>query len=488
MRNNIILATDSYKLTHWRQYPGGTRTVYSYFESRPGARFPETVFFGLQAILAQNLMDYRVSQLDVLEAQALSEAHFGRDLINADGWYHILREHHGKLPVRIRAVPEGTPVPTGNVLMTVENTDPAVPWLTNAIESLLTHVWYPSTVATLSRQIKKDIDHFLRETGCDPALADMMLQDFGYRGAATHDAASIGGAAHLVNFRGSDTVPAMRFLEHYYDARLDGLAYSVPATEHSVMTARGRDGEPEVLAQVLDAYPAGIVSVVADSFDVYRFVSEYVCGAFADRILARGGTFVVRPDSVTTEHPTPEAEVLWIVRRLEERFGSTANTRGYKTLDPHVRVLWGDGIDRDGIWRILKTLAAAGYAADNMACFGMGGGLLQKVNRDTQRFAFKCSAMEDGRGWRDVRKEPLDQSKRSKAGRMQLSRFTDEHGDPSYRTLPLGTRVAIPANLRIGRHGDDRRTCAEDVLETVFEGGEIRRRQTLDDVRRRAAL
>src|SRR6185437_14499322 len=174
----------------------------------------------------------------LVEAVNLGRAHFGADLVNEAGWRRVIGDHDGYLPLRIRAVPEGTPVPTGNVLMTVENTDPELPWLTNAVESLLTHVWYPSTVATLSRQVKKDIAHWLEATTGSTDGADLMLQDFGYRGAATHDAAAIGGAAHLVNFLGSDTLPAMLFAQEHYGASFDGLEYSVPATEHSVMTAR----------------------------------------------------------------------------------------------------------------------------------------------------------------------------------------------------------------------------------------------------------
>jgi nicotinamide phosphoribosyltransferase len=152
--DNIILKTDSYKLDHWQQYPKGTTRVYSYMESRRGAQFPYTIFFGLQYILRKNLAGRVVTQRAINEADALCKAHFGTDtMFNRAMWMHILRSCDGKLPVRIKAVPEGTLVPESNIMMSVENTDDACAPLTNGIESLLTHVWYPSTVATLSHQV-----------------------------------------------------------------------------------------------------------------------------------------------------------------------------------------------------------------------------------------------------------------------------------------------------------------------------------------------
>src|SRR4051812_25592879 len=262
-QSNVILATDSYKLNHWNQYPKNTETVYSYLESRNGAQFPYTVFFGLQAILKQYLEGAVVTIGDVQAARELARAHFGNEaLFNRDGWVHIVRDHGGKLPLRIKAVPEGTPVPTGNVLMTVENTCPECFWLTNAVESLLTHVWYPSTVATLSRTVKQTIDRYLDRTAETRDALPFMLHDFGYRGASSHESAAIGGLAHLVNFVGTDTLPAMLLGIDTYEAELETLAFSVPATEHSVMTAEGRDGEMEIVDRLLNEYPTGILSVV----------------------------------------------------------------------------------------------------------------------------------------------------------------------------------------------------------------------------------
>lgn len=461
---NLILATDSYKLGHWKQYPENTQGVYSYFEPREGAEYPETVFFGLQSILRRQLAGAVVRRPDIEFAARLAEAHFGTDeLFNRAGWEYIVNEHGGKLPVRIKAVPEGTPVPTGNVLMTVENTDPACFWLTNALESILTHVWYPTTVASRSRFVKKMLAHKLKTSGADLGGLQFMLHDFGYRGATTHDAAAIGGAGHLVSFAGTDTLPAMELALWDYGADLSTLAFSVPATEHSVMTALGRDGEFKIVDRLLENHPAGILSVVADSFNIYRFV-DAMGNQFKDRIMARDGVFVVRPDSVTTMDPTPAALTLTILQKLWNAFGGTVNEKGFKVLDPHVRVLWGDGIDPYGIEKIVNLAMLDKFSAENLV-FGMGGGLLQKLNRDTQRFAFKAAAQKRDGTWHDVQKTPLDATKLSKAGRLQLHKTIDGQ----FKT------VSIDA-------------AANDQLRTVFENGELTNLTTFDEVRERAAI
>lgn len=417
---NIITQTDSYKIAHWNMYPEGTEYVYSYFESRKGAKFDNTPFFGLQYILKKYFTGVVVTQAKIEQAAALCKAHFGNEAyFNRKGWEYILKTHGGKLPLRIKAVPEGTPVTVNNVLMTVENTDPQVPWLTNYVESILTHVWYPATVAALSRNTKEMFAAFLDRTSDNPAAINFMLHDFGYRGVSSDEGAGIGGAAHIINFLGTDTVHAMEFAMDYYNADINGLAYSVAATEHSIMTARGPNGEDAILDDLLNKYPTGILATVADSYDIYNYVENLICGKYKDRILARDGVLVVRPDSITPIHTTPESETLWIVQTIANKMGYTINKKGFMVINPKIRVLWGDGIDKDGIEKILTVLEKAGFSAENMV-FGMGGGLLQKVNRDTQRFAFKSSAQCRNGTWHDIYKMPKDLSKASKRGRLAL--------------------------------------------------------------------
>jgi nicotinamide phosphoribosyltransferase len=462
--DNLALATDSYKLNHWNQYPPNTQTVYSYLESRPGAAHPYTVFFGLQYIL-KHYLEGGISWDDLAEASELAAAHFGAPgRFNYQAWSALKSKYGNKLPLRLKAVAEGSVIPTGNVLLTVENTDPDFFWLTNYVESLLLHVWYPTTVATRSRAVKQMLSNYLDETSTgDKSGLPFMLHDFGYRGVSSHESAMIGGAAHLVNFVGTDTLPAMLFAKKYYDASYDTLAFSVPATEHSVMTAMGEDGEHSVIDRLLDEYPAGILSVVNDSYNYQRHV-DWLCTDFKDRILAREGVFVTRPDSTPTGM-TPADVVIDIANRFWHAFGGETNAKGYKVLDPHVRILWGDGIEPDGIESILKGLAFHSFSAENMATFGMGGGLLQKVNRDTEHMSIKSSAQERDGVWYDISKSAP--GKFSKAGKLALI-----ERDGTIQTVPWSKLGHQP----------------HDLLQTVFENGEIVKTYTFDEVRANAAL
>jgi len=459
--NNIVVCSDSYKWTHYVMYPEGTEAVYSYFEAREGATFDETVFFGLQYYLKKYLEGVVVTPEKVEFAAALAAKHFGNeDYFNRAGWQHILDKCGGMLPLRIKAVPEGTPVPTSNVMMTVENTDPACYWLTNYVETILTHVWYGSTVATLSRHVKKMMANYIEETAETDAGLPFMLHDFGFRGVSSVESAAFGGAGHLVNFMGTDTVAAMVLPMEYYSA--DVCAFSVPASEHSIMTALGPEGEREIIKRLIEKFPTGILSVVGDSYDIFRTTAEIVGGEFKEQVLAREGVYVVRPDS---DEPVPT--VLKVLAILDEKFGATPNAKGYKVLNPKVRVIWGDGLDYKMIESILKAMKRAGWSAENIV-FGMGGGLLQKVNRDTQRFAFKsCAQMRNG-VWYDIWKDPVDKSKVSKRGRLALQRVSGAHG-AAYKTVQ-------EAN------------ATEDVLCTVFENGRLLREYTFEQVRQNAAL
>jgi nicotinamide phosphoribosyltransferase len=461
MQKNIVTASDSYKFGHHGMLPKDTEYVYSYFESRNGARWDETVFYLLQYIIKEYFIGQVVTKESIDRAEKIIEAHIGPNVFNREGWEYILKEHGGRLPLKIKAVPEGTVVNVSNVLFTVENTDPKCAWLTNFVESILSHVWYGCTVATLSREVKKVIyDYLITTSGEEVAKAaiNFCLHDFGYRGASSHESAATGGSAHLLNFMGTDTVPAIEVLMEYYNS--DVCAFSVYATEHSVMTARGKAGEFEVVDELLNDHPTGILSVVIDSYNYKRFIET--CGTrFKDRILTRDGKFVFRPDS-----GEPVATSLDVFYLLAENFGWTINNQGYKVLNEKVGILWGDGIDIDGIIAILKAFKDNKIATCNII-FGMGGALLQKVDRDTQRFAFKSSyQVRSGVGY-DIYKDPLDSSKVSKKGRLAL--ITMEDG--SYKTLEKLKGISVIDRLRV-----------------VFLDGELLVDQTLDEMRERAAI
>jgi nicotinamide phosphoribosyltransferase len=455
---NIILLTDSYKVSHYKQYPPGTETIYSYFESR-GGRFDNVVFFGLQYYLKRYLNGQIVTQDYIDEAAQLYADHFGdASLFNRAGWEYILQRHSGRLPLRIKAVPEGSSIPTSNALMTIENTDPACYWLTNFVETLLVQVWYGCTVATLSREIKKVLLKYLEETG-EPELVNFKLHDFGFRGVSSVESAGVGGAAHLINFMGTDTVAALTVIQRYYNTS-HCYGFSIPATEHSTITSWGKENEARAYGNLLEQYPEGVVACVSDSYDIFNACDRIWGQELRDKVLARKGTLVVRPDS-----GNPAEVVLKVMEILGARFGAETNAKGFKVLHPNVRVIQGDGVDYDSIGEILATLKRNGWSADNIA-FGMGGALLQKLDRDTQKFAFKCSAAVINGEERPVFKQPVtDSGKNSKRGRLKLIRTPEE----SFATV--GAEDEAP-----------------DILQTVFEDGYITKQYNFNDIKRNAAL
>lgn len=466
MQDSIIRKTDAYKLTHWCQYPPGTRNVYAYFESR-GGPWRDQVFAGLQYVLEQHMVGPVLDMPSIRDGQRLSKNLFGSDRVfNYEGWKYLLDVHQGCLPISICAVPEGTVVPCHNVLMTVEATDPNCYWLPNYLETILVQTWYPCTVATQSREMKALLLKYLKRTG-DPSLIDYKLHDFGYRGVSSHETAGIGGAAHLINFKGTDTLAGITVAEDYYGARWPELASSVPAAEHSTITSWGRAHEEDAMRNMLDQYPDGYVAVVSDSFDIFEACENIWGGSLKEKILGRKGTLIVRPDS--GDPPTVLASgtpnVLGI---LGEKFGYSINSKGYRVLDPHIRVIQGDGIDFQMLDTILYAMQQAGWSADNVA-FGSGGGLLQKLNRDTMKFAFKCAWVDINGEGREVFKSPItDRGKQSKSGRLKLIRVEGAHGS-TYNTV----KESDPG---------------EDQLVEVFRDGELLVRHNFEDVRKRAAI
>lgn len=454
--HNIILLTDSYKVTHWKQYPPGTEKVYSYFESR-GGKFDQTVFFGLQYLLKKHLEGAVVTREMIDEAEAIVEKHLGsKGLFNREGWEYILEKHGGRLPISIKAVPEGTVVPTHNVLMTVENTDPKCYWLTNYIETLLVQAWYPITVATLSMNMKRLITKYADDTG-DPKLVDFKLHDFGFRGVSSVESAAIGGAAHLVNFKGTDTMAGLLLLRRYYGAEMAG--FSIPAAEHSTITSWGRDGEADAMANMLRQFPSGTVAVVSDSYNIFKACEDIWGDKLKDMVMGRDGTLVVRPDS-----GKPEEVVVKVLDILGKKFGATRNGKGYMVLPDKIRVIQGDGIDLESTERILAAMKSAGWSTDNIA-FGMGGALLQRLDRDTQKFAFKASSVTVGSVERDVFKQPVtDPGKDSKSGRLKLVAGSD-------------------GSMSTVRAAD----AGADVLVEVFRNGKVLREYDLSEVRERVS-
>lgn len=458
---NRIIDTDSYKASHFLQYPPKTTRAFFYLESRGSERdYTKTVFFGLQYILKRFFVE-KFTQDMVEEAREVIRAH-GLPF-NYKGWTSLIKKHGGKLPLRVRAVAEGSVVPLKNVLMTVETTDDEFAWLGSWFETQMMRVWYSCTVATQSYYIKKDVYRFLQETADEPdAEIGFKVHDFGSRGVSSQETAAIGGAAHLVNFMGTDTMSALLIHREFYNCEMAG--FSIPAAEHSTITAWGRENEVEAYRNMLThfAKPGALVAVVSDSWNIFEAVEKIWGEQLRQEVIDSGATVVIRPDS-----GEPVEVVSKVAQILGEKFGTTINSKGFKVLK-NVRIIQGDGVNEHSIHAILQRLKSEGFSASNIA-FGIGGALLQKIDRDTLKFAYKCSAIVSDGKLIEVYKQPItDAGKNSKRGRLDL--IKDENGD--FKTVKLETAEQIAAE--------------NSQMRTVFENGELLIDDSLDEIRSRA--
>uniref|UniRef100_A0A8C8E4A5 Nicotinamide phosphoribosyltransferase n=1 Tax=Oryzias sinensis TaxID=183150 RepID=A0A8C8E4A5_9TELE len=450
-----------FQITHYKQYPPGVSKVYSYFECRrkKGSPFNEVVFFGLQYLLKKYLTGPVVTEEKIQEAKLFYQMHFRQAVFDEEGWRKILEKHDGRLPIRIKAVPEGRIVPRGNVLFTVENTDPSFYWLTNYIETMLVQMWYPITVATISREFKKILAKHLKATTGSLEGLDFRLHDFGYRGVSSQESAALGGAAHLVNFCSTDTVAGVLMAQRYYGCPMAG--FSIPAAEHSTIISWGRNREKDAFERLLDQFSSGPVAVVSDSYNIFNACKHIWGDKLKERVMERSedSCLVIRPDS-----GDPAETLIEVMRILEECFGCSLNSMGFKVLPSYLRIIQGDGID---LRSILEKLSDKGWSAENVV-FGCGSALLQKLNRDTLSCAFKCSYVETNGKGMDVYKQPVtDPSKRSKRGRLSLRR----NSAGFLETVESGAGKP-----------------EEDLLVTVFENGCLMQNYTLEEIRKNARL
>lgn len=408
MSKNILLQTDSYKVSHWLQFPQDSKRSFYYIESRGGA--DEVLFYGLQMVI-KKLLNRLPTVEEVYQANDFWKAH-GLDCFNTNGWLKLIEL--GYYPLQIKAVTEGRSYQTKTPLVTVESTVDGFEWLPGWLETRLLQVWYPITVATKINECKKVIFKNLVETGT-PEAVNFKLHSFGYRGVSSEESAGIGASAELVSFMGTDTVAGILCAQDYYNST-GMLGFSIPAAEHSTVTSWGKEGEFLAYKNMLTQFakPGALVAVVSDSYNLTNAVENGWCGELKQQVIDSGATLIVRPDS-----GNPTDVVLRTLNQLADGFGVTVNEKGYKVLNG-VRIIQGDSIDGPrSITDVLNPMKAAGWSGDNVA-FGMGGGSLQQVNRDTYKFAMKCSAILVGDTWRDVYKEPFDAPwKASKKGRLE---------------------------------------------------------------------
>lgn len=465
--NNLLLMTDSYKHSHPFQYPDDASYLHFYLESRGTVNKDlgnHTRFFGLQYYIKKYLSQ-PINQQMIDEAEKVLTEH--GLVFYREGFERILKEHNGYLPVRVRAVREGSLVPLHNVLMTIESTDPELFWLPGLLETLLLKVWYPTTVATLSFNIKQLIKEYLLETADSLDKLGFMLHDFGYRGVSSEESAGIGGAAHLTNFLGTDTLAALKMCKDFYSEDMAG--FSIPASEHSTMTSWGvgSDCEKSAFENMIEQFGdrSTLYACVSDSWDFKEAIQTWI--SLKDKVKAKKANLVIRPDSGDAID-----NIIYALKELDKGYGSTINSKGYKVLD-RVALIQGDGVSTSVAKKILDAMKEHGFSAENIT-FGMGGALLQgnyesSINRDSFKFAMKCSAIKRGDKLLGVKKEPItDLSKKSKQGRLDL--IKDEKGN--YKTIVLGDDYAI------GEYHSDTQ------LKTYYENGKVMFDQTLDDIRK----
>ena len=470
MSKSPIFLGDSYKYGHSGQYRPMV-AMHDYLSSRGGV-YPETLFTGAQGLIKRYLTK-KIKKKHVIKLAKRAELH--GIPFDFDGWMHIVNNCNGYLPIEIKAIPEGSLVPTNIVLMTVTSTDPVVPWVAGFVETLLMKVWYPTTVSTKSYYVLKTLLKY-----GSPEWAQFAFHAFGDRACTVPEAADVAGYAHLAaGLYGTDNFGALDYCEEYYGVPMDQVAgYSVFATEHSTTTSYGRAGEEQFVYDQLLAHPnKTIMSFVADSYDVYTFTQFCTAPDSRIRKLIESRPhqkFILRPDSGDPYEVISQMLDIMSCNNLD-------TVPHEKVLFKDFGILWGDGITPSTIQGILESFTGGNqgyqmtgivYAAENFV-FGSGGDLMQNVTRDTQRFAIKCSSIGikkmGGIDYIDVFKDPItDPGKASMRGRV-TSYINRETG--KYIT---GDLCCIPEEY-------------DHALETIFKNGKIVKEYTLEEIRARSA-
>ena len=488
MKINPLTAIDFYKADHRSQYPPGTSEVYSNFTPRSAKHAKvlsdydnKIVMFGLQYFIKHFLMDVWQENFFDLPKEDVVRA-YKRRMDNALGSDAFTLEHiealHdlGYLPMKIKALPEGARVPIGVPVLTVVNTHPDFFWLTNYIESVIScYLWKPMTSATTAFEYKRLLTQYAMKTGTALDFVPFQAHDFSFRGLSGLQDSILSGAAHLTSFWGTDTVPAIDVVEDYYgaDVEQEPVGFSVPATEHSVMCMGMQDGELETFRRLItETYPSGIVSIVSDTWDFWKVVTEYV-QTLKSEILAREGKLVIRPDSgdpvkiVCGDPEAPEGspEYKGAIECLWDVFGGTETDTGYKMLDAHIGLIYGDSISLERAEAILKGLEAKGFASGNIV-FGVGSYTYQYVTRDNFGFAMKATSGVVNGERRDIFKDPKTDNGIKKSAKGLL-RVEEEGG--TYKLYDQQSQEQEQ----------------QGALELVYQDGKLIKDQSLAEIRAR---
>ena len=490
MNNGYIypatLLCDFYKVSHREQYPENTEMIFSTWTPRMSriTGINEVVAFGFQAFIKEYLIKYfnenffsRTTEEVVNEYKRVIQYTLGNENPDAS---HIEELHKlGYLPFRIRAVKEGTRVPIRVPMLTIENTDPKFFWLTNYIETLMSCVlWQPTTSATIANRYKKLLDFYAEKTNGNLFGVQFQGHDFSMRGMSALDAAKASGAGHLLSFSGTDTIPAILYLEEFYNANIEKelVGTSIPATEHSVMCAYGQDELESYRRIITEVYPSGFASIVSDTWDLWGVLNN-VIKALKPEIMARDGRIVIRPDSgdpvaIICGDPdsTDENERKGVIEILWDIFGGTITEKGYKQLDSHIGCIYGDAITLERCDLICEKLMAKGFASTNMV-YGIGSFTYQYNTRDTFGFALKSTFGVFGGEEKNLFKDPVTDKANFKKSQTGLVCVVNDNGNIKY----------IDGLSRVGREN----LRSVDLLEDIFIDGELLRDESLAEIRLR---
>lgn len=492
-----MVQTDSYKLSHKGFMNEGTEVIYSNFTPRSSKHFPvpaedftgKVVVFGLQHTIVDFLIEdmnqnfFSVSEdVAVLYLKELFDAYLGKDSVDTA---HFRELHQlGYLPIEIKALPEGTLAPVKVPMYTIKNTNKRFAWLTNYLETVMScESWKAPTVATLIYHYRLLVNHWAIATTGSTAGTEFQLHDFSMRGMSNRFDAAKCGSAFLLSSNGTDNVPAIPFVARYYDAdyKNEFIATSVPASEHSLAsTGTAVEGELATIKRwITESYPTGIVSVISDTFDFWKVITEYA-SELKDDILNRGvnelglAKVVFRPDSgnpadiICGDPNAPEGSPAYkgAVECLWEIFGGTVTAQGFRVLHERIGLIYGDSMTYPIIKDICERLAAKGFASTNCV-FGVGSYTMQYLTRDSLGMAIKATmATVDGE-LHELFKDPITDSGVKKSAKGLLRVDYDENGE-----------IAL----------FDQQTPEQEkggLLETVFIDGKLVRRQTFSEIRNR---
>ena len=481
------LLCDFYKVSHKEQYPEKTNKIYSTWTPRTSRieGIDKVVAFGFQAFIKEYLINY------------FNENFFNRNIDDVANEYkrvikytlgvqnpnvsHIIELHKlGYLPLKIKAVKEGTLIPIRVPMLTVENTSPKFFWLTNYIETLMSCcLWQPSTNATLAKEYRKILDEYAEKTGGDMSFVQFQGHDFSFRGKDSLDSAKSSGAGHLLSFVGTDTIPSILYLEEFYNANIENelVGTSIPATEHSVMCAYGQDELESYKRIITEVYPNGFVSIVSDTWDLWSVLNN-VIKPLKSEIMNREGKVVIRPDSGDPVKiicgdlkSDNENERKGVIEILWDIFGGTITDKNYKVLDSHIGCIYGDAITLERCKEICEQLMKKGFASTNMV-YGIGSFTYQYNTRDTFGFALKSTYALINEEEKFLFKDPVTDNgiKKSQKGLVVVYK---ENGNIIYID-----------NLTLEQRENYKDI---DLLENVFVDGKLLRDESLSEIRERVS-